>query len=243
MMMTNRVDEHVTELIGCYVLGVASAEDEFRVERHLLTCSICQNEAAYVGDVALHLAHHANELAWVGPASVASRPTSVGARSTTPSRSRRRRKGWRWGEDRRTLGKVALLAATFVAVAGIGLGAWLRLPGPVDARTTNVVMTATDQSDGLSAVLVVTPGADDVALRITVRGLHVGQTYQLVVIPNPGQRVVVSQWQATGTTQEIQGTVPVPETEVGLLAIARPNGTVLLSVPFGPSQLVPTISR
>ena len=241
-MMTNRVDEHVTELIGCYVLGVASAEDEFRVERHLLTCSACQDEAAYVGDVALHLAHHASELARVGPASVASGPTSVGARSTTPSRSPLRRKGWRRGENRR-LGKVALLAATFVAVAGVGLGAWLRVPGPVDARTTNVVMTATDQSDGLSAVLAVTPGAGDVALRITVRGLHVGQTYQLVIIPNPGQVVVVSQWRATGTTQEIQGTVPVPETDVGLLAIARPNGSVLLSVPFGPSQLVPTTSR
>ncbi len=56
----------------------------------------------------------------------------------------------------------------------------------------NVVMTATDESDGVSAVMAVSPQPETVHLRITVRGLEVDQAYQLVFVPTPGRPVVVT---------------------------------------------------
>lgn len=248
-MSVRDADDHVTELLGCYALGLTSASEDHTIERHLLTCATCCDEHEYLAPAAWNLAKYADarvaqpQLRQLGPVldltttRLAGKPVRSGvaeARSRPKIIVSHRKPG-------PTARKFALAAAVLVVAAGLGLGAWLRgLESTPQSTFTDLVATAVNDSTGVGAVVVVTPHPVRVEMKITVRGLEVDAAYRLLLITRSGRSVVVTEWRAEHPTQVIRGTAPVPLEDVGLLAIGTADGSVLLAVPFGPGTLVQT---
>jgi anti-sigma factor RsiW len=225
-MRTDAGANHLTELLGCYALGLTSATESDAVERHLLTCARCHDDLEDIASVGLYLASQVD----------AHMPELI-RELKVPAGSQRRRPSTADQPRRRTLA-VGLAAAAMLVVAGLGVGMWLRPSAPSSPPSTDLVASAADPATGVSAVLAITPRPDKVAIQITVNGLQVGTPYQLLLITRSGQPVVISDWRAADPTQIIRGEVPMPVVDVGYFAISRPDGTVLLAVPFGPKMLV-----
>ncbi len=231
-MSGREAHNHPTELLGGYAAGLTGAVEDDLVERHLLGCAQCLREQQHLASAAWSL------IRCVDLPDPPPSPRPAGRMVRSRRRPRARPDAAPTGWARRPIRALAFAAAALVVVAGLGVGALLRpATAPSPPALTQLVASASDDSTGVSAVLVLTRRQDDVGVQVTVRGLQIGASYQLLLLARTGQAVVIAQWQATDATQVIRGTVPVPIEDVGVFAIGRPDGTILLAVPFGPTQL------
>ena len=127
-------EDRFAELLGPYVLGELSAEEERELERHLAGCSECQDELARARQIHVLL----RELAAGGPPPELKARVLGRARGEMPARSRG---GWRlW-----------VPAAAALLLAAI-LGMWLLQPIIRDS-SGEVALTATALAPGASGDL------------------------------------------------------------------------------------------
>jgi anti-sigma-K factor RskA len=127
-------EDRFAELLGPYVLGELSAEEERELERHLAGCSECQDELARARQIHVLL----RELAAGGPPPELKARVLGRARGEMPARSRG---GWRlW-----------VPAAAALLLAAI-LGMWL-LQAIVEDSSGEVALTATALAPGASGDL------------------------------------------------------------------------------------------
>lgn len=230
-------DRHVDELLGSYVLGRLSAAEETIVEQHLRCCASCYTECQYLGTVHGYLAMLTGDD--VQELLVDLDKERKKAASDVPIVSR---SGWvvgpavgpvYHGRPRRGYWRVILAAAAVALVLGLGVGTWIRGPAPAQPPAVDLVATATDRGTGVSATLVLTPLPNEIAMQATMDGLSPGIPHRLFLITREGQPVEVVKWTSGPDSQMLSVTIATRIDDVELFAIATPDGSVVLLVPFG----------
>ncbi len=145
-------EDRYGELLGPYVLGELTAEEERGLERHLEGCPECRNE--------LEIIRHTHDLlrkeaATVPPPELKDRVLAQ-ATSETSERSRSR---WR-------LLVPAAAALLVVAVLGVGL-----LLAFLDDSSAGLPLTATALAPEASGVVRGEPAGENIRIELEVRGL------------------------------------------------------------------------
>ena len=164
--MTSGPDEHVRTLLGAYVLGHLTPDEETAVRAHLDGCQACRDEAAAVGSVAELLP--LVDLDRVGapaeppPGELLDGVLARIERQQVAERRARRRSLTRWAAV-----AAALAVAMLVAVVALQ-------PSPSSGGEI-VAMTAT--LPGVEGEAVVHDDPDATWVELTTSGLAPGETY------------------------------------------------------------------
>jgi anti-sigma-K factor RskA len=145
-------EDRYGELLGPYVLGELTAEEERGLERHLEGCPECRNE--------LEIIRHTHDLlrkeaATVPPPELKDRVLA----QATGEISERSRSRWR-------LLVPAAAALLVVAVLGVGL-----LLAFLDDSSAGLPLTATALAPGASGVVRGEPAGENIRIELEVRGL------------------------------------------------------------------------
>jgi anti-sigma-K factor RskA len=145
-------EDRYGELLGPYVLGELTAEEERGLERHLEGCPECRNE--------LESIRHTHELLRKGAATAPPPELKdrvlVQATSETPARSRVR---WRL---------LVSAAATLLVIAVLGVGLLWATFGD---SPVSLPLTATALAPGASGVVRGEPAGENIRIELEVGGL------------------------------------------------------------------------
>jgi RNA polymerase sigma-70 factor, ECF subfamily len=144
-------EDRFWELLGPYVLGELSAEEEREMERHLDGCAGCRSDLDQVRQTHARLRE---EAATVPPPELKAR---VLARATgeAPTRSGDGRRLW-----------IVAAALLVIAVVGVGL-LWATL----DDSSSDLPLTATALAPGASGVVRGEPVGENIRIELEVQGL------------------------------------------------------------------------
>jgi anti-sigma-K factor RskA len=145
-------EDRYEELLGPYVMGELTAEEERELEHHLEGCPECQNELESIRRTHELLR---KEAATVPPPEVKGR-VLVQARSEPPARS-----GVRWR-------LLVSAAATLLVIAVLGVGLlWANLGD----SSSGLPLTATALAPGASGVVRGEPAGENIRIELEVQGL------------------------------------------------------------------------
>ncbi|GAB1640153.1 anti-sigma factor family protein [Krasilnikovia sp. MM14-A1259] len=228
--------EHVTDLLGAYVLNVLDEQEGSTVEQHLASCPQCRLETDDLRTVEAALGE-------VPPEALIDGPPADGElllqRTLQTARKERGRHDWR---------RRATLVAAAVAVGGAVLGGGtvlgratapqqVALPGPSTSADVPGTMhrTGQDPVSGARMSVVVRPAAGWVRVNASVAGITAGQRCRLVVVGHDGSRREAGSWLSseTGVTAgtNLDGFALVPPSDVAAVEVETFTGTKLVSVP------------
>lgn len=222
------IDEHGTEQLGAYALGVLEGDDWAVVHAHLRGCDRCRREVAELRAIEAALGGIPPEIFIEGPpagADLTLRATLRRVRAEHLKSDTRRRRRW-------------ILSAAAVAVLALGAGAaagWVLAPpepqpfsaAAPTARTGNV----TDAGTGASMRVAVEPAAGWVRVRAAVDGVPAGEQCRLYVVARDGARREAGSWLVSGRPTTVEGSALVDPDEVAAVQVETFAGRVLVSVP------------
>lgn len=195
--------------LGVYVLGAADAGERARVEAHLPGCPACQAEL-------MALAPLPGLLAGV-PSDLRPEGKGPGAAAGRPHR--------RW--------RVAALAASVAAVAGVAGGFWLapaaRGTGAETApRPATVTLSGANPAMRVSATAALTATSWGTSIQLNLRGLPLNVRCRLIVHSRAGATEVSGVWAAWS-----EGPISVPASadwrpsDIASLEVATPARTLV----------------
>ncbi|BFU42563.1 anti-sigma factor family protein [Krasilnikovia sp. MM14-A1004] len=229
--------EHVTTLLGAYVLGALDEQEVTAVDEHIASCPECRLEAADLRGVETALGE-------LPPEALIDGPPADGElllqRTLRTVRKERGRQDWR---------RRATVAAAAVAVGGAVLGGGTvlgratapqtgALPPPVTTPVTapaTMAGSAQDPTSGARMSVAVRPAAGWVRVNATVSGITPGQRCRLLVVAHDGSRREAGSWLASATSAStgtnLDGFALVPPSDVAAVAVETFEGTKLVSVP------------
>ena len=166
-------EDRFEELLGSYLLGELTVEEERELERHLEECSVCRNEVDRIRQTHDFLRH----LAASGPPPELKARVLAQERSETPARS-----GggwWFWGSA----------AAALLVVAVLGIGLLQVLSG---GSSTGVPLTATPLAPEAGGKVQVQEVGQNFRVDLEVWGmpeLKEGEYYEMWYYAEDGGRI------------------------------------------------------
>ncbi|MET9608197.1 zf-HC2 domain-containing protein [Streptomyces sp. NPDC006512] len=234
---------HEEELLGPYVLGVLDEEDVRRVEEHLTECVGCREEVAALREMERVLGEVPEEAFLDGApqgGDLLLQRTLRQVRGERAAASRRRMA---------FVGVAAAASMAAVFWAGTRLGddgsdsALVPLPSPTVSAAPSPpvagtrVASATDRSSGARMTVQVTPAPKWVRVHAAVTGIPPGERCRLVVVAKDGTRSTAGGW-VVGTAEHgegkgasLDGTAAVDPSQVKEIRVENEAGRTFVSVP------------
>ncbi|WP_213453676.1 zf-HC2 domain-containing protein [Rhizomonospora bruguierae] len=223
-------DEHVRFDLGLYVLGKLPLDEQRAVRRHLDQCSACLADYQELRDLTDVLASLREDerraLADQLRPQTAPRALRVPVAEPSPAPAVSpipiRRNGWFTARA-----KVMAVAAAFVLVGGIGIGAALTSGerGPV-----GVSVSDTDEVTGVTLSVTLEPRESGSIVRAVTAGLTPGQQIQLIAVTTDGATVVVDEIIASHAEEEMVATVSKRPGDIAFFTVTKVGGSVLARV-------------
>ncbi len=221
------MNEHQTELLGAYALGVLDGEEWASVQSHLAGCAYCRREVEDLQEMEAALGEIPPEAFLDGP------PPNGDLllhRTLVQVRGERGRRDFR----RRALWTAAAVVAVIAAVAGGALVGRTTVPGTTPPAAVAGARTgsATDAGTGTAMTVALQPAAGWVRLHATVAGAPPGEQCRLYVVARDGSRREAGSWlvPATGETT-LDGSALTPPADVTSVDVETFAGRILVSVP------------
>ena len=199
-------EDRFEELLGPYLLGHLTAEEERKLEHHLAECPRCRDELDRIGQThALLRELAANE----PPADLKSR-TMVRARGEATTRSRARWKLW----------IPAVAALLLVAILGVGL-----LRTVVGDSPEGVPLSATALAPGASGELRGEKVGENIQFELDVQGvpeLRKDEYYEMWYAKENGERISCGTFRAQpGGQTTVNLTAPVNAAAYPIIEVTR----------------------
>lgn len=201
------IEDRFGELLGSYVLGELTAEEERELERHLRECPSCRGEL----DLVRQTHDLLREVATSGPQPELKARVLAQATGKTPA-ARSALGGWR-------LWIPAAAALLVVAILGVGL-----LPAILGDSSGGIPLTATALSPGANGVVRGEQAGENIQIDLEVRGLpelREDEYYEMWYAREDGERISCGAFRTgpEGSQTTVSFTTPVnarayPEIEI-----------------------------
>jgi predicted anti-sigma-YlaC factor YlaD len=229
------MNEHQTELLGAYVLGVLDTDEEITVQRHLSTCEHCRGEVNDLREMEAVLGEIPPEAFLEGPPDGADLLLQRTLRDIRAERSQHtmiRRTAW---------AAAAAVVAVLVLVGGTLIGR--NTANTITAQPAPTVSTVpgtrtasgTDTTTGASMAVTVKPAVGWVRLNVSVNGVAAGQQCKLLVFAKDGSSREAGSWLVSDTAAQKGTTLDsfalVPPADVASVRVVNFAGRTLVSVP------------
>jgi anti-sigma factor RsiW len=227
---------HVIPALGLYLLGALRDTEVAAVEDHLFHCPRCLREADALGPAveALTLMQADEALELLPETAPPPVPSKAAPHSPADRRPPNRPDPRASRHRRRALIAIGGLASVVVLTIGMALGLALGHGGGGAAGGTptgiSMAAAAADNTTGATLSVVVTAAVDGgTTVHATVSGLRDGERYELVAVTVDGTTSVVSVWLGATGARDLADDIPVAPTQLAFFAIARGDGTPVVS--------------
>lgn len=188
--MTSPHHENVAELLGPAALGLLTAVEQRRLDRHLAGCADCRDELAALTGVAARLAAlDPEDVRALDRPAARPRSEAVLVEVGRAAAAERRR-------ARRVQAVLAAAASVVVLVAGVVTAAAL---GERDGAAVPLEAVAVSSSAGVQARADLIPHTWGVEIQLEAQGLADGRTYTVVVTNEAGSTTSAGAFLGTGS--------------------------------------------
>lgn len=227
----NDSEQHDSEELTAYVLGVLGEQEVRAVDEHIASCDRCRGELAELREMERALGE-------VPPEAFVDGPPDGG--DLLLQRTLRQARAERAGRDRRRLaatGAVAAATAAVLLVGGVLIGQSgndgttgpQALPPASTAPSGLKVASATDPATGATMTVQVTPAAKWVRVNASVSGIPAGERCRLVVVAKDGSREVAGSWvvgsdNGHGKGANLDGSAAIAPSDVASVRVENDAG-------------------